>query len=213
MKVELHLHTSRHSACSADTPPDLMRKLIDAGYEAVFITEHDAVWPDEAIADLQAAHPDIRIFPGVELTISSLRSFQHLVVLGTSDPAYLGLAGSSPPDVASILAKARAEGHLTVLAHPCRWDGANDMVQRGFMPDALELRTCNQDARQADVARGIARRFDLRTVNAGDVHSREMVGHFWIEAARPLERPTDVREIVLAGEYANCAAGEGPRPG
>ena len=71
MKVELHLHTSRYSGCATATPAELMRKLIETGYQAVYITEHDAVWREEEIARLQEDFPAIRIFPGVELSLGT----------------------------------------------------------------------------------------------------------------------------------------------
>lgn len=203
MKVELHLHTSRYSACAVSAPGELMRGLLAAGYGAVYITEHDAVWGDRELAKLRAEFPQIRIFPGVELSIGELWSFQHLLVLGTNDPAYLGLARSARPDIRGILDKAAEAGHLTVLAHPCRWEGSDDMILRGLLPDALEFRTCNHDGLPAEMARRAGERLHLPVVNAGDVHSLEMVGCFWIETAGPLERPEDIRRVVLAGEYQN----------
>ncbi len=46
MKVELHLHTTRYSGCAVATGGELMERMVEIGYEAVFITEHDAVWSD-----------------------------------------------------------------------------------------------------------------------------------------------------------------------
>ena len=65
MKVELHLHTFRYSGCSTATPQQLMAELIRCGYEAVYITEHDTMWSDWEIDNLQKEFPQIRIFPGV----------------------------------------------------------------------------------------------------------------------------------------------------
>ena len=92
MKVELHLHTSRYSGCSTATPAALMRKLVEAGYEAVYITEHDAVWPEREIARLQEDFPAIRIFAGVELSLGTdVMPLEHLLV--TQDGLYHILAG------------------------------------------------------------------------------------------------------------------------
>ena len=55
MKVELHLHTNRFSGCAKHTPDELMVRLIQAGYQVVYLTEHDRVWPSDALADLQAS--------------------------------------------------------------------------------------------------------------------------------------------------------------
>ncbi len=211
MKIELHLHTSRYSACAQDRPPDMMDRLVAMDYGAVYLTEHDAVWPDEEIAELQERFPQLRIFPGVELSIGELWSFQHLLVLGTNDAEYLQMAESAQPDVRGILDKAAAAGHLTILAHPYRWEGGDEIIRRGLLPDALEYRTCNHNAKAGEMAKHTADWLSLPVVNADDAHSVEMVGQFWIETDRPLARADDVREIVLAGQYANRDA-DSPLP-
>jgi len=199
MKVELHLHTSRYSACAINTPQEMMRRLIDAGYGAVYITEHDAVWADKELAELRAAVPGIRIFPGVELSLGR----QHLLVLGTNDPAYLSLDSE-----AAAVEKARDERALTVLAHPFRWEGGAEMLEAGdrsLLPDAIELRTSNQDADQAAASAEAAGRLNLPLVNAGDSHALNFIDKFWIETHRPIERGDDIRNIVIDGAYDNCA--------
>lgn len=195
MKVELHLHTSRYSDCAVATPSELMETAVAAGYDAVYITEHHRIWQDHELDWLRERFPDVLIFPGVEINLPG-EAMQHLLVLGTNDPTYLTLAES-----ADILRRARDEGHLTVLAHPCRWPGAGQILDDGLRPDAMEYRTCNQDLHAAGAALAWAGELGLPVVNAGDVHSVEMVGRYWIETARPLTGPDDVRPIILAGQY------------
>ncbi len=201
MKVELHLHTSRYSGCATATPAELMRKLIETGYGAVYITEHDAIWPEKEIDQLQEAFPAIGVFPGVELSVGDdLVPLQHLLVLGTSDASYLWMRHA-----ADILHKARAEGHLTVLAHPARWLGGAEMLEEGLLPDAMEYYTCNQEPYRADQARIRAERLALPLVNAGDTHGLSFVDRFWIETHRPIVEADDIRAIVLERAYENFA--------
>jgi predicted metal-dependent phosphoesterase TrpH len=209
MKVELHLHTSPRSGCSTAGPEELLRAAVNLGYEAVYLTEHHDVWPEAELAELQAAVPEIRIFPGVELNLT-FDPMQHLLVLGTSDPEYLTIFNPG-----KVLAKARAEGHLTILAHPFRWQGAGQILDEGLLPDAIEHRTCNQGFSKSARAEERAEQLHLPLVNAGDTHSVEMLGRFWIETTRPIVHADDIRDIILAGEYARRTA-EDPvfyRPG
>ena len=199
MKVELHLHTSRYSACSIDTPETLMHELIDAGYEAVFITEHDAVWSPSEIDELQEAFPEIMIFPGVELSLGTHASM-HLVVLGTTDPDYAAFRYNQ----ATALEKAQSHGNLTILAHPFRWTGGAALLDRWHVPDALELRTCNHDAKMAERSRCEAKRLGIRLVNCGDIHARQMVNRFWIETHVPLRAANDIHDIIINGQYDLC---------
>lgn len=179
-----------------------MERMIQIGYDAVYITEHDAVWGDWEIEQLQQGFPDIRIFGGVELS-TGLEKMQHLLVLGTTDRAYTRL-----DDVAEILEKARDEGHLTVLAHPFRWEGGAEMFNRGLQPDAIEYRTGNHDAGCAGLAEAVARQYALPLVNVGDVHGLGFLNRFWIETDRPLRKAGDIRTAVLNGEYTNGMRGK-----
>jgi len=196
MKVELHLHTNRYSACAGDTPEALMSELIAAGYEAVYITEHDAVWSESEIAELQAVFPEIRIFPGVELSLG-IHASMHLLVLGTTDPDYAELRY----DQASAIEKAQSQGNLTILAHPFRWSGGSALLDRWHVPDAMEFRTCNHNAEMGERSRRESQRLGIRLVNSGDVHARIMVNRFWIETHRPIVEPNDIHDIVINGDY------------
>ncbi|MHC4715936.1 MAG: PHP domain-containing protein [Planctomycetota bacterium] len=204
MKVELHLHTSRYSSCSVATPDELMDRLVALGYEAVYLTEHDALWPADELARLQAEHPRIRIFPGVELTITQ-DPFQHLLVLGTTDEEYLRMV-----DPAGVLDRARAAGHLTILAHPFRFNaGAALVAERHLLPDALEYCSCNQPPVLGRYVAELAAAHGLALVNAGDCHALDFLGRYWIETDRELIDPGDIREVVLSGAYVNRRAGGG----
>jgi predicted metal-dependent phosphoesterase TrpH len=199
MKIELHSHTRRYSGCSQLTPLELVNKLADQGYGAVYITEHDRFWNDWELAQLRDECPRIRIFPGIELSL--LGGPQHLLVLGTNDEEYLSMR----MEPAAVLAKARAQNHLTVLAHPCRWDGGDAILQEGLLPDAIEHLSWNQqEPQQAERATETAQRLGLPMVNAGDVHAEKMIGQFWIESAGPVEKADDIRGIVLMGGYRLC---------
>ena len=199
MKVELHVHTSLHSACSLATPHEIMRRLIECGYGAAYITEHDEVWDEWELADLRAHYPEILIFPGVEIALGEDLS-QHLLVLGTSDRDYLRL-----PSAGEIIAHARGEGHLTVLAHPFRWPQSPPVLLEGaVLPDAVEFRTCNTPPGADEQAARAAERLGLPAVNAGDVHALEFINRFWIETFEPLERPDDIFSVVRSRAYRNC---------
>jgi len=198
MKVELHLHTMRYSGCAINTPQEMMQRLIETGYQAVYITEHDAVWTDWELEALRKVFPGIRVFPGVELSLGG-DAGQHVLVLGTNDAEYLDLRTAD-----EVVKRARQDGHLVVLAHPFRWRGSSEMLWNGVMPDALEYRTNNHDFDQASESETAAEKLKLPLVNAGDVHTLGMINRYWIQTRRPLEKADDIRQIVLDGEYENC---------
>ena len=201
MKVELHLHTSRYSACSQNTPAAMMERLIQTGYDAVFITEHNAVWSDEEIAQLQSGYPEIKIFPGVELS-TGVDGSQHILVLGTTDSEYLKLRSAE-----QILQKSRQDGCLSVLAHPFRWAGGAEILKSKILPDAIEYYSGNHKHPEAEMTLELSKRLNLPIVNTGDVHGLADINQFWIETHYPIESASDIRKIILERAYDNCVFG------
>ncbi len=197
MKVEMHCHTSRYSACAVNTPQELMREFVRTGYQVVYITEHMTLWPRQELEQLRAEFPQLKIFPGIEWTVSA-DPLQHVVILGADNPAYLTIGHWR-----ECLQLARAEGHLTVLAHPFRWEGAGNVLAGQDLPDAIEYHTCNQQGEPSRVALEAATRLKLPLVNAGDTHGLHFINRFYIQTAPPVEQPNDIRQIILAGEYRN----------
>jgi predicted metal-dependent phosphoesterase TrpH len=202
MKVELHLHTNRYSACALCSPRQVLWKLYEEGYDAAYITEHDAVWSDRDLDKLRADFPRMAVFPGVELTLGHLGAL-HLLVLGTNDPKYLRIR-----ETAEVIRAARDEGHLTVLAHPYRWQPPDALLGSDALPDALEHRTPNHGSGAAELAAAAAARLNLPLVNSGDVHCLRFVGQFWVQTARELESADDIREIMMERGYENRSAAE-----
>jgi len=198
MKVELHLHTSRHSPCAIAAPHELMRRLIECGYGAVYLTEHDEVWDEWELADLRANFPQIRIFGGVEISLGD-DGMQHLLVLGTTDRDYLRI-----PTPEEVILHAREQGCLTVLAHPYRWPTSPPhLLAGGVLPDAIELHTNNHSPACADLSAESAARLGLPAVNAGDVHFEGMINRHWIDTFEPLEAPGDILAAVRTRAYHN----------
>lgn len=205
MKIELHLHTTRYSGCARNSPEEMLARLVELDYDAVFLTEHDAVWPVESLRQLQRQWPEIRIFPGLELTLYNSRGFCHLLILGATEPEFLDIG-----DPGDALSCAREKNYPTILAHPYRWEGAADMLEKGHYPDAMECSTPNVLPLQAVMAQVTAGEMHIPVVNTGDAHGVDFLGKYWIETENPLEHPAQLREIFLQGRYKNCSADDRP---
>ena len=188
------------SGCAANTAEEMLAALIATDYEAVFLTEHNHVWSADDLTDLQAAFPQIRVFGGVELADST--AAQHLLVLGTTDATYIDLARAGRWEDTLIMAQ--AEGLVTILAHPCRFQGGHELLHAGLRPDAIEHRTPNHDDAMSLSACAIADYRELPMVNSGDLHTLGMVDCFWIETERPLQQAADIRPVILDRTYRNC---------
>ena len=200
MKVELHCHTAPRSGCAQCSADAMLEAYALAGYHAVYLTEHDEVWPDGELDELRLRHPQVLIYPGIERSVG-FEGYQHLLVLGTNDPEYLKIV-----DEAEILEKARSEGVLCVLAHPFIGHDTYGMLKKGIFPDAIEGRTGGHDLGHGAMSEHVARQFKLRVINSGDAHEVDHVGKFWIETADRLDKATDIRRTIMSDRYRNCMA-------
>ena len=198
MKVQLHCHTDRHSLCAVSSAEEMMLRHIEQGYDAVFLTEHDAFWTERELDQLQTMFPSIAIYSGVEITLPAPEGSVHLLVLGTRDVSLL-----TTVDTADILARARRTECPTILAHPFRWKGGKHILTEGHRPDAIEHLSQNHGPMQASMSRVTAKRMGLHLVNADDAHHVDGVGDYWIETERDFRSPAELRRILLEGAYIN----------
>ena len=178
----------------------MIAALVEAGYDAVFLTEHNTVWPDGALNKLRERFPGIRIFPAIEINNRVVP--EDLLVLGTNDRTFVDLAFADRWD--DVLTKAKDDGCATVLAHPCRFTGGHNMLHGGLRPDAMEHRTSNHDEAMSIAACAIAERRHVPLVNAGDLHSAVAVGKFWIETDETINDATDIAPMLRKQAYRNC---------
>ena len=199
MKVQLHCHTSRFSLCGQNSPDEMIQTHIAHGYDVLFLTDHDSVWPADDIADLQKQYPEIRIFPGIEVSVLTPDTTYHILLLGTSDEGFC-----EPPSAACLLARARKHNVPTILAHPYRWSGRPAILTECPLPDAMEARSWNHDATNERLAVQEADVLKIPLVYADDAHTIQAVGQFWIETHHPFDHPAELQEIFATGAYEMC---------
>src|SRR5262249_16257051 len=114
MKVDHHIHTSRHSPDSSIDPVELLAHAVAIGLDAVVITEHDYQWSADELADVAAREPLLRVFSGAEISARE----GHFLVYG------LPSLGDAPPGIflRDLIEVVRSHQAAIVAAHPFRWD-------------------------------------------------------------------------------------------
>ena len=68
MKIDHHIHTSRHSPDSSIDPFRLVERASSIGLDAVVITEHDFQWQPDELAELAARAGSLRVLSGAEIS-------------------------------------------------------------------------------------------------------------------------------------------------
>lgn len=190
MLIDLHCHTVPLSQCSSLRPEDLADLARERGFDAVCLTEHDAVW-DAAELDALNRRTAFLFLPGMELTTD----LGHVLAYGLRD-------GSSAFASAAAAAKAtEVDGALLYLAHPARDGLLRITADTTTLFASIETQNGSDTALQNLSAIGLANGFRLPGIGGSDAHTPAEVGR----AATHFDANiTDVASLVVAlraGQY------------
>ena len=216
MRFDLHAHTRVMSSCSQLTPEDLVERAKAIGLDGIVITEHDAQWEPEALAEL-AERSGLVILTGMEVSTD----LGHVLAYGL--PKYL-------PGIyrAKGLREAADEvGAVLIQSHPLRlpvyvggeYDGKNgftvdDLVQRPIfrLVDSIETYNGCRPADENELAREVADRLGMRGIGAGDAHSLDAIGRCVTVFEEPIRTMADLVRELKAGRYWAESAQSSPAP-
>jgi predicted metal-dependent phosphoesterase TrpH len=178
MRIDLHLHTTRHSPCSSMSPDDLMIAAKEAGLDAVCIPEHNRMWSADEARALSRQH-NLLVLRGMEVTTTG----GDVLVFGMDDEP-----GDELWTPAELKARVDRAGGLTIAAHPFR-----GFLLFGFsqlqmnLDDALEnpvlqhvhgveICNCMVTESENDLAKKAAEALGLAKVGGSDAHKAKDVG-------------------------------------
>lgn len=166
MRIDLHCHTNRYSACSSLAPEALIARANAAGLDAVCFTEHDRLWPVEETVRLTREH-GILVLRGMEVTTEA----GHVLVFGLEQPPE-GMFFAR-----SLIAAVRAAGGLAVLAHPGRaGQPALAPIEAAALFDAIEVLNGSDGGAQNGASAALALAAGLPGVAGSDCHAPHEVG-------------------------------------
>jgi hypothetical protein len=197
-RIDLHVHTRRFSPCAESLDPEqLPRCIARAGLQGVVITEHDQLWPTEAVAAMNRSMTAGRIYRGIE--VSSRNG--HFIVIG------LERLGPLAPGISvdALLGYAYRCDAAVIWAHPYLNYGAiSQPLAAEDMPDAIHAVevfsgvTRDEHSRQA---RSLAERRGWAAVGGSDAHSIGQVGSAYTCFA---ELPADEKALAAAIRQGRC---------
>jgi predicted metal-dependent phosphoesterase TrpH len=202
MKLDLHIHTSRHSPDSEIEPFALLRRARAVGLDGVVITEHDWLWTEEELEDLRAADPGLLVLAGIEVSCRE----GHFLAYGVGDPFRVprGIG------VAKLCQEVHEQGGAVVAAHPFRWGQRFDDILRRQRPDldGLELMTNNMDADCRRRAAEVWQAGGLAGLGSSDAHAEEVLGVCYTDFACTIG---NMRDLVTAIRERRAVAHERER--
>ncbi len=201
MKIDHHLHTSRHSPDSCIRPEVLLRRAREVGLDGVVITDHDFLWPDDEVADLAALAPDLLVLSGAEISARE----GHFLVFGLP---HLGDVGPGIP-LADLVRVVRGHEGAIVAAHPYRWEQDFDAIvdRHGPVFDAVELVSNNVSTQTRALATALLNRHPMGATGSSDAHEPATLGCYFTRFEAKI---TNITEFVgaLRGRRYRPAHGE-----
>jgi len=194
MKIDLHTHTSRYSACSRATPGELVDEAKRAGLDAILLTEHNQVWEPRELTSISG--DGLLVLGGTEITC---REGDCLVYA----PTLTGLACDT--SIEELAEEAHRRDGIAVLAHPFRTTLDQSRRYLGSPLDGLEQETCNNFGRlEREAAQAVAHASDLLLITASDAHTTDMVGCFYVELEHHVTDTADLVDELRRGAYRCC---------
>jgi PHP domain len=185
MKIDHHIHTSRHSPDSSIDPKKLVERASSIGLDAVVITEHDYQWPPDELAELAAMAAELRVFSGAEISARE----GHFLVYG------LPSLEDVPPGVflKDLIEVVRRHQAAIVAAHPFRWDQPFDQIvaEHGPVFDALELVSNNVYPETRAKTQGLLNQYPMGATGSSDAHEIDVVGCYFSRFPARIESISD----------------------
>lgn len=205
MRFDLHTHTTIYSGCSQLTPAQLVDRATSVGLDGIVITEHDAQWTPDALAEL-TERSGLIILAGMEVSTD----LGHVLAYGL--PAYLpGIYRAK-----GLRDVANETGAVLIQSHPLRlpvyvggeFEGKHgwqmdDLLKRPILQlvDSIEILNAGRPATENDQAAELAEHLDFKGIGAGDAHTLDAIGACVTVFEAPIRTMADLVRELKAGRY------------
>ena len=218
-RYEMHLHTSRCSACAGATGEELVEAAKQKGYAGLVITNHfyhgnsaidrSLSWRDFVGAYAEdyektkafAARYDFDVFFGIE---EAYGNGKEVLIYGLSPETIAETPAFRDMTVAEMSAFVHEHRGFLAYAHPFRHrayitnpDEEPDLK----LVDAIEAYNAQNAPEENRTATDFARRNQIPVIAGGDVHSAASLGLCGVGFYRRLYTEQNLLADLLAGHY------------
>lgn len=194
IRIDMHLHTTRYSACARMSAERLVQISRDLPVHAVVITEHDVLWPREELEELQSqTDGQFRFFRAVEVSTD----VGHILAYNLSEESDITVG----MPLAKLARIAREEGAALVMAHPGRFTAAvpEPPSEAWQQIAAVEVMSNNIHVSQIPVVRQAVGALNKPMVANSDAHDEEIVGLYATEFPRMPEDEAELARMIIDG--------------
>ena len=196
MIIDLHNHTSRYSPCSNISPELLIKTYIDAGVDAVCITEHDCLWQINEQIELQAKYKGlIKIFFGIEASFD----IGHVLIFCKNQKIplnrFIDNYNNNP--------KSNNDFAL-IWAHPFRWGfGRGDIYKVDYFSkfDAVEYLNGNLTHEETMITKLHLFGKGIKLTGGSDTHSTSMAAKSATAFDSEINTIEELVDNIKTGKY------------
>lgn len=210
-KTELHCHSRDVSACSNESVEGIVEKYLAAGYSTVCLTNHfspsanDATawkekverlfWGYEKLKDAAAGW--LRIVMGMEIRFC--QNANDYLAFGFDRQYLLDRPDILKMDIGSYIKMARADGLLTIQAHPFRFGMTTVSPDR---VDGVEVFNGHRGHNSNnDIALHWAEKYGLIQTSGTDHHDKNHIPDGGIITERPIGTAEELIAVLRSGKY------------
>lgn len=187
-RVDLHVHTSERSGCARSTEEQQIHAAIANGLDAIAITDHERLIPQDHLELLNAKYAPFRILSGIELRFG----VEDVLVVGIHDPA-LEFRSWSYPELHAFVEE---RGGLLVIAHPFRYHDHIALDLDRYPPHALELHSHNVPPQASPHIRKAAEQLGVPMLSNSDAHHTSAIGdHYNLLNGKPGDEATLIARL------------------
>ena len=203
MLIDLHIHTSPLSPCSALDADEAIETAKGLGLDGICFVEHDAIWPKGEIKAFAQRHKFL-ILRGMEVNTN----YGHIMVFGLEEYR---------EDMYSfdrLLTYIQSVNGATIIAHPFRdpqyLRGGYGIMHWGLKPedasqrpvfhlvDAVEVFNGHNSPGENGLALEVARHLGSAITGGSDAHTKEEIGAYVTLIKNKIGDEEDlIREIKL----------------
>ncbi|MEW6184925.1 MAG: PHP domain-containing protein [Thermodesulfobacteriota bacterium] len=209
MKIDLHLHTLYGSACAYMDPDQLINQAKSVGLDGVCITEHNQIWEQKAIENLQKKH-DFLVIGGVEVSTD----LGEILAFGLHEPVLeIYYAG----DLRKMVDEA---GGYMVMAHPFRSEpdlfstyssSGGEVLSQNIrelsarpvfgLVDAMEVFNGRAGFKETAFTEAAAAYLNLAGTGGSDAHAILGVGACYTWFEEPIANEQDLIDQLKKGRF------------
>lgn len=202
MKIDLHVHTTRYSHCSIASPEAMIESAIRNGIDGLVFTEHNIMWRDDEIRELQLKYPSVKLFSGIEYTVKwpNGQDREDILIYGVDQKDVVDCI-SKLNDFYEIYNEVNKRGGTCIIAHPFRYhDKVPDAILEGYI-DGIEAFSSNISEDMRRKAKYLSSKNNKIITASTDGHSVDKIGMYACDFYDDIKDKKKLASELKAGRY------------